>query len=68
VKDDSQGVKLVEARRDVPILDVGETAQVNYEIWTSTLASQFITRSFNVAIGQTETFTSIPQARAWVHF
>jgi hypothetical protein len=68
VKDDSKGVKLVEAGRDVPIFDVGKTAQVNYKIGTSTLASQFITRPFNVPVGQTEAFASVPKTRAWVHF
>jgi hypothetical protein len=68
VKDDRQGIEFVEAGRDVPIFDVSKTAQVNYKIGTSTLASQFITGPFNVPIRQTETFTGVPKTRAWVHF
>src|ERR1700675_2404602 len=68
VEDDRQCVKLVEAGSYVPVFDVGEAAQVNNKIGTPTLARQFVTGPFNVPVGQSETFASIPETRARVHF
>jgi hypothetical protein len=67
VKDNGQGIKFVKAGSNVPVFDVGKTAQMNNEIGPPTLASQFITCPLDVPVGQTETFTCIPKTRARLH-
>ncbi|SRR6266849_1589598 len=66
VEDDSQGVELVEARGYIPVLDVGQTADMNDELGTPALAGQLITGPLNVAVGQTQTFAGVAESRSWL--
>lgn len=68
VVDHRKGVKLVETGSYITIFNVRETAQVNNEIGTAALASQFVTRSLHIAIGQSEAFAGPAQPRARLHF
>ncbi len=67
VKNDRQGVKFVETWSYIAIFDIGEAAQMNNKIRSPTLASQLVTGSFDVPVGQAKAFASIAKSRAGRH-
>jgi hypothetical protein len=62
-----KGVQLVEAWDDAPVFDVGQPADVKNEFGSASLRGQFETGTFNVAVGQSKSFASLPQAKAGKH-
>ena len=64
--DYGQSIELVKAGSYVLVLDVRQTAQVNYENGPPTLASQLITRSFDISIGQAQKLSGSAKSRAWL--
>jgi hypothetical protein len=67
VIDDGEGVDLVEAGDDTVIFDVGEAADVKDELGPAALRSELEAGPFHIAIGQTEAFTHLTQAKAGDH-
>jgi hypothetical protein len=61
---DGQSIELVEAGSYLLILDIRQTAQMNYEIGTPALASQLIACALYISIGQAQTLSGSTKPRA----
>src|ERR1700722_100272 len=62
-----QGIKLVETRSYVSILNVRQATEVNDKIGTAPLAGQFVTGSLHISICQAKAFTGSTQPGARLH-
>jgi len=59
VVDHSQSVEFVQARHDVPIFDVGQTADMQNEIGAAASRGEFITGRLNITVGQPKPFANL---------
>src|ERR1700746_825960 len=62
-----QRVELVQAGNDISIFNVGQPADVDYEVGVATHRSEFIARSLNVTVCQPKSLTDLAQSQSGQH-
>ncbi|PYU04143.1 MAG: hypothetical protein DMG34_11165 [Acidobacteria bacterium] len=55
----SQRIEFVQARHDVPIFDVGQTADMQNEIGAAASRRELITGRLNITVGQPKPFANL---------
>jgi len=62
-----EGIQFVEARHYAAIFNVRQPADVENKVWAPPPCCEFIAGALYVSIGQAQSFSSLPQTKAWLH-
>ena len=62
-----QRVQFVQTRHNSPVLNIGQPANMNYEVGTSPTRRQFVAGALHITIGESESLADLPQTKTGKH-